>query len=250
MLVGQAEYLTWERHLVPFGPAAHGDGCSQGTLQMWILLHWNGRGQRCPRGRRPHEVGPWMTLLEPPRSQVNSVSFAGVETSPEDQAEEISVCPPAWRAWGTCSVADTLIILEDTPLLWPWPLHRAGGRRNQVTLEIEQRWQGVLLWYICPGLIVSPGLLCFCFSTGMFFPILGGCPTPVQPSNSIGSIQFPSFFPSFILSLFLSFPPSFSSFFFLPSLLLFNKYYLNAYHTPVVELGTGAIKLNKTKSWW
>lgn len=78
-----------------------------------------------------------MTLLEPPRSQVSSISFAGVETIPEDQAAEISVCPTARR--GTYYVADALIVLEDTPLLWPWPLHRASGRRNQVTLEIEQR---------------------------------------------------------------------------------------------------------------
>lgn len=111
-----------------------------------VALKW--KSQRCSRGRQPHEVGPPMTLLEPPRSQVSSISFAGVETIPEDQAAEISVCPTARRAWGNYCVADALTVLEDTPLLWPWPLHRAGGRRKQVTLEIEQRWQGVLLWYI------------------------------------------------------------------------------------------------------
>ena len=125
-------------------------------------------------------------------------------------------------------------------LLCGWYLNCPGGHTSPVALAPSQgRWYekpsylgdrakvtGSFIVIYFPSLIVSPGLLFFCFPTGMFFPILGGCSTPVQPSNSIGSIQFPSFFPSFILPLFLSFPPSFSS--------SFSSFLLSFYSTNIV----------------
>lgn len=230
-LLGRESILLEKDTLFLLGPQHTGlgvlrelCGCDSCYIEMEEIRGVQERGQ-------PHQLVPPVTLLEPPRSQVSSVSFAAVETTPKDQAEEIGVRPTAQRDWGNYRVADDLITLKDTPLLLPWmPPSQDQWYGKSGYLRARAKVTGGLCDIISRPLGLSWPLKCSCFPAGLFFLILGGRLTPVQPSNPVGFAQFPPSFPLFSPSL----PPSFSSSF--SSFLLFNKYYLSAYHTPVIKL--------------